>query len=216
MLPTVEPEALRVLVVDDDLNTLDTTATLLRLIGYKVEMALNGRHALAYASTFQPHVVMLDLSRPAMDGYETAREFQRLRSPPVLIAVIGYGDIHSRRVAAEAGFDLCLKKPIDPGIYEELFRLVEQSGQLRGVHARLNRLRANTRRALRSLAIGHLQTAHTMLYVAGTTANESTKACCLAKTRRICDRLAVWIKRYSYLRALRDDLEHLIRQLPES
>jgi len=212
MLAAIEPKPLRVLVVDDDSDTVDTTAILLRLIGYKVETALNGRDALTRASTFQPQVVLLDLAMPAMDGYETAREFQRLGSPPVLIAVTGYANTHSRRVAAEAGFDLCLVKPIEPGIYEELPRLVEQSGRLRDEHARLNRLRP----ALKSLAIAHLQTAHTMLYVAGTTENESTKACGLAKTRRICDRLAVWIKRYPYLRDLRDDLEDLMRQLPDA
>jgi len=74
----------------------------------------------------------------------------------------------------------------------------------------------NTRPALKSLAIAHLQTAHTMLYVAGTTENEATKACCLAKTRRICDRLNVWTKRYPYLRDLRDELEDLIRHLPDA
>jgi CheY-like chemotaxis protein len=216
MLAAIEPKPLRVLVVDDDSDTVDTTSILLRLIGYKVEAALNGRDALTRASSFQPQVVMLDLGMPAMDGYETARELQRLGSPPVLIAVTGFADIQSRRQAAEAGFDLCLTKPIEPGIYEELPRLVEQSGELRAVHARLNRFRENTRPALTSLAIAHLQTAYTMLNVAGTTENEATKACCLAKTRRICDRLNVWTKRYPYLRDLRDELEDLIRHLPDA
>jgi CheY-like chemotaxis protein len=214
MLATIEP--LRVLVVDDDSDTVDTTSILLRLIGHKVETALNGRDAITRARKFKPHVAMLDLAMPAMDGYETAREFQRLSAPPVLIAVTGHADIPSRRRAAEAGFDLCLLKPIDPGVYEELHLLVEQSGQLRAQHARLSLLRESTLSGLKSLAVAHLQTAYTMLTVARTTENEATKACCLAKTRRICDRLATWSKRYPYLRDVRDDLERLIRQLPDA
>lgn len=118
MLASIQPKPLRVLVVDDDSDTVDTTSILLRLVGHQVETALNGRDAVARARNFEPQLVMLDVGMPAMDGYQTARDLQRLASPPVLIAVSGYGDVQTRRKAAEAGFDLCLTKPVEPGIYE--------------------------------------------------------------------------------------------------
>ena len=213
-----EPRPLRVLVVDDDADTVDSTSMLLRFVGHEVQTALNGRECLSRARTFQPQVVMLDLGMRAMDGCETARALQRLDAspPPVLIAVSGYGDIEARRQAATAGFDLCLLKPIEPGIYEELPLLVEQSGQLLAEHARLKLLREHSVSAQKSLAKAHIQAGYTMLYMARTTENEATKARCLAKVRSSCQRLASWITRYPYLRDLRDDLEDLIRYVPDA
>src|SRR5215813_11991586 len=106
MLATIDPHVLRVLVVDDDADTVDSTATLLRLCGNDVKTALRGIDAIACTAQFRPDVVMLDVAMPGMDGYQTALEIQRLDlpKPPVLVAVSGYGDIRAQRQAAEAGF----------------------------------------------------------------------------------------------------------------
>src|SRR5215470_8600813 len=126
MLATIGPHALRVLVVDDDSDTVDSTATLLRLCGNDVKTALRGIDAIACTAQFLPDVVMLDVAMPEMDGYQTAREIQRLvlRKPPFLVAVSGYGDVRAQRHAAEAGFDLHLLKPVPPEVFEELHVLV--------------------------------------------------------------------------------------------
>src|SRR5262245_28462760 len=131
MLATIEPRPLRVLVVDDDLDTVDSAAMVLQLSGYEVETAASGREALARLTRFEPDIVMLDIGMPAMDGYDTAREIQRLAlaKPPVLIAVSGHADLGTRRRAAETGFDLHLAKPIEPAIIDQLQVLIEE-GQL--------------------------------------------------------------------------------------
>src|SRR5262252_973385 len=111
MLATIEPpRLLRVLVVDNDSDTVDNTANLVRLTGHQVETASSGPQAIATVATFRPDITVLDLAMPGMDGYETARRIQRLvvPKPPVLVAVSGYADIQSKRQSAETGFDLYL------------------------------------------------------------------------------------------------------------
>jgi signal transduction histidine kinase/DNA-binding response OmpR family regulator len=106
----------RVLVVDDNVDAAESLAILLRLSGHEVRMARDGPEALAAAAGFSPHMVLLDIGLPGMDGYEVAR---RLRSGPatgeaVLVALTGYGEEEHRRKSREAGFDRHVIKPVDP------------------------------------------------------------------------------------------------------
>jgi len=122
----VEPRARfrRILVVDDNADLATTTTILLRLAGHKVAMAHDGPSALAAAVDFHPHVVLLDLGLPGMDGYEVARRFRqdpglaRVR----LIALTGYGQQLDRQRSEAAGFDHHLVKPAAPEQLEELLR----------------------------------------------------------------------------------------------
>ncbi len=104
----------RLLVVDDndDAGMLLTEA--LDAIGYQVRRAVDGPGALRLAREFRPHLALLDLGLPVMDGYELA---QRLREeadsgPLRLVAVTGYGQVEDKRRSAEAGFDAHLVKPV--------------------------------------------------------------------------------------------------------
>ena len=106
----------RVLVVDDNQDSSETLALLLRLQGHEVEVANDGPAALAKAAAFRPMLILLDIGMPGMDGYEVAR---RLRQTPglentVLTAVTGWGQEEDRRRTAEAGFDHHLVKPVEP------------------------------------------------------------------------------------------------------
>lgn len=136
--PSAEPAplpaagAVRVLVVDDIPDNVETLAELLNLWGYQVRMAQSGAAALEVASAFQPDVTFLDIGMPGMDGYETAR---RLRANPetretILVALTGYGQEQDRRQAEEAGFDEHLMKPADPDRIRAL--LESHCGALRG------------------------------------------------------------------------------------
>ena len=86
-------------------------------------MAGDGAEALAQAERLQPHVVVLDIGLPKMDGYEVARRLRRLHwSHDVrLIAVTGYGQHDDLRASSDAGFEHHLIKPIDPA---ELARII--------------------------------------------------------------------------------------------
>src|SRR5262245_58623302 len=151
---------------------------------------------------------------PGMDGYETAREIQRLvlPKPPVLVALSGHGDSRARRESAKAGFDLHLTKPVESRVLDQLQMLVEERVRLRLKHTRLSLLREDTMSALVSLAASHIQMGYTLLDVASTTEDEATRQRCILKAQGICDRLTAWVRRHRYLRSICDDLEGLIRQ----
>ena len=105
----------RFLVVDDNVDATVIQAALLRRLGHEVETAYNGAAALEKAHTFRPHVVLLDLGMPGMDGFEVAR---RLRAMPegrdvLLVAQTGWGQDEDRRRTKAAGFDAHLAKPVD-------------------------------------------------------------------------------------------------------
>ena len=107
--------SLRILVVDDNLDTANSVATLLKLAGHDVSLAHDGSAALAAARATRPDVILLDIGLPGIDGYTVARtlredeSFAGLR----LIAVSGYGQPDDRRRAQEAGFDEHLVKPVE-------------------------------------------------------------------------------------------------------
>jgi len=120
-----EPRSLRVLVIDDDQDTAEATARLIRLWGHDVRKATSAKAGLEEAVAYRPDFLLLDIGMPMMDGCELARQ---LRSDAGLkgcfIAVItGYGSAQQRRHCREAGVDLFLVKPVDPTILESLLTL---------------------------------------------------------------------------------------------
>ncbi len=105
--------SLRILVLDDDRDTADSMAMLLQVMGHCVQTAYTGLQAIAAAGEFRPHVALLDLALPGVDGLEVGR---RLRAIPELdglhlIAISGYAQPEHLRRSAEAGFVLHLVKP---------------------------------------------------------------------------------------------------------
>lgn len=119
-----KPAARRVLVVDDNRDSVETLSMLLRIKGHDARVANDGEEAMVVADEYEPDVVVLDLSLPGIDGYEVA---QRLRERPyggrlVLVALTGWSgrDVHSK--AAKAGFDFHLLKPVD---WPELEQVLE-------------------------------------------------------------------------------------------
>jgi len=112
----------RVLVVDDNVDSAESMAVLLRLYGHDVRLAHDGEAALEEARSFRPDVMFLDINLPKMDGYEVAR---RLRLEPAmggltLVAMTGYGQEEERRRTREAGFHSHLVKPVDFEMLQEL------------------------------------------------------------------------------------------------
>jgi CheY-like chemotaxis protein len=106
----------RVLVVDDNVDAAESTAAFLRLEGHEVKAVHDGLQALASLKVFDPHVVVLDIGLPGLDGYAVARQLRSRgdTSHVLLIALTGYGQKEDRTKAAEAGFDYHFVKPADP------------------------------------------------------------------------------------------------------
>ena len=105
---------LRVLVVDDNLDSTETLEMLLQAWGYDVRTAADGQTALTVALEFEPQVVLLDIGLPRMDGYEVARRLTASARTPFLVALTGYGQAEHRQRAFDAGFGEHLVKPVDP------------------------------------------------------------------------------------------------------
>jgi CheY-like chemotaxis protein len=110
--------ARRVLVVDDSDSSAQSMAMILKLEGYEVQVAFDGKTALELVRTFRPDIVLSDIGLPGIDGHELAR---RIRQDPglsaavkLLAAITGYTGAEARRRSREAGFDHHFVKPIDP------------------------------------------------------------------------------------------------------
>jgi PAS domain S-box-containing protein len=120
----------RVLVVDDNEDSAESMAVLLRLQGHEVRLAYDGLAALEEAQSFRPELIFLDLDLPKMDGYEVARRLHPAMKGVTLVAMTGYGQEEDRQRTLEAGFDLHLVKPLDFDRLEELLSLpADQIGQ---------------------------------------------------------------------------------------
>jgi signal transduction histidine kinase/CheY-like chemotaxis protein len=126
-----EGRALRVLVVDDNVDAAQSLAVLLNLWGHEVCTAHDGTVALEAAQAWRPEVVLLDIGLPGMDGYEVARRLRALQCParPLLIALTGHAREEDRRRSQDAGFDRHLVKPVDPEILEVLLAQSEWLGR---------------------------------------------------------------------------------------
>lgn len=107
--------SLRVLVVDDNVDTVTTLAMLVRESGYDVRTAYDGSSVLEAALDYRPHVVLLDIGLPGMNGYVVAKQIrqQPALKNSVLVALTGYGQESDRKSSHDAGFDHHLVKPAD-------------------------------------------------------------------------------------------------------
>ncbi len=111
----VPPRRSRVLVVDDNADSANGMARLLKLSGHAVRVAFSGPEAIASAREHAPEFVILDIGLPGMDGYEVAGQLRREEGckESVIIAVTGYGEEQARGRSEAAGFDHHLVKPVN-------------------------------------------------------------------------------------------------------
>jgi CheY-like chemotaxis protein len=107
--------ALRVLLVDDNVDAVESMEILLQAFGYEVSTAIHPDIALAQLETFAPAAAVIDIGLPGMDGYQLATEIRRrLAGKPMrLIAFTGYGGADDIARAKVAGFDAHLVKPVE-------------------------------------------------------------------------------------------------------
>lgn len=119
-----EQRTLRIVAVDDYADSLECTSIFLQLQGHEVYTAQDGEQALQVIDAQRPHVVLLDIGLPGMDGYEVARQ---IRSQPwgsgmLLVAMTGWGHEQDKQRAVDAGFNAHLTKPADPVLLERLLQ----------------------------------------------------------------------------------------------
>jgi len=118
----------RILVADDDADTVLSLTALLRDEGYEVRGVHRGAEVLQEIFGFGPDVVLLDIGMPQMSGYEVARTLRERygSARPALVAVTGRAQDADRLQARAAGFEHHVAKPYEP---RALLRLI---GELAG------------------------------------------------------------------------------------
>jgi len=112
----------RILVVEDDLDSVHSMALLIKMMGHEVQFAINGMAALDIARSFRPDIVILDIGLPDFEGDHIARQ---LRYEPGLehthlIAISGLPQEHLEQRALRAGCEEFYRKPIEPSVLEAL------------------------------------------------------------------------------------------------
>lgn len=115
--PTMAKAPLRILLADDDQDTLVTLAAILKEEGHDVRTLQDGASVRELVRGFDPDVCILDIEMPGKDGFVLARELRdlRLEDRPMLVAISGVWIRPSDRfLAIMVGFDHFFQKPADP------------------------------------------------------------------------------------------------------
>ena len=122
-------QSIRVLVVEDNVDSAETMTMLLELFGHVVRTEHDGLAALDAAVDFKPHVVLLDIGLPGMNGFEVATRLRQLPllADVVLVAMTGYGEQAARQRSQETGFDYHLVKPADITKLQEILANVSDA-----------------------------------------------------------------------------------------
>ncbi|MEW6498590.1 MAG: response regulator [Cyanobacteriota bacterium] len=111
-------EGLRVLVVDDDVDSLELTCVILEQYGVEIAIAASASEAIEINTKFHPELLICDIGMPVMDGYSLIRKIRTL--PPEqgglipAIAMTAYAGEQERTQALNAGFQRHISKPVDP------------------------------------------------------------------------------------------------------
>jgi CheY-like chemotaxis protein len=112
--------ALRILVVDDNLDQVHTLAYLLKDRGHRVDYAINGIVALDLAQRLKPDAILLDIGLPDAHGTTVARNLRGMPGFEKLFIVGITGQSLSREEALRSGFDELLRKPLDTAVLDGL------------------------------------------------------------------------------------------------
>ena len=106
--------AIKILIVEDNVDGAESLAMILPAYGHTVLVAFDGPTGLIAGEEFQPDVVLLDIGLPRLDGYEVARVLRERRPEGlVIIAISGYCQLEDRERSSAAGIDQHLAKPVD-------------------------------------------------------------------------------------------------------
>src|SRR3990172_6896224 len=117
----------RILIIDDDPTFLNMISDFLNSAGFRSLQAVNGLDGLKQLDSDNPHLVILDINMPKLDGMQTCRLIranEKYRSVPVLM-LTGRGDINDMIEARKMGADDYLVKPFESQtLLEKLERLL--------------------------------------------------------------------------------------------
>jgi len=128
----MESSEIKILLVDDEADILEFLSYNLKKEGFQVKTAQNGKEAIEKAKKFQPHLIILDVMMPEMDGMETC---EKLRLMPdfadvLIVFLTARGEDYSQIAGFEAGADDYINKPIKPKVFiSRVKALLKRSGR---------------------------------------------------------------------------------------
>jgi DNA-binding NtrC family response regulator len=113
LVKTLQHEKLKVLLVDDEQEFVDSLSERLELRNLETEVAKNGEEALAAVKTDVPDVMVLDLRMPGIDGIEVLRRVRKSHPEVAVVVLTGHGTDKDEKEAIKLGASAYLKKPVD-------------------------------------------------------------------------------------------------------
>jgi CheY-like chemotaxis protein len=122
---------LRILLAEDNADSAESMAHVLRAAGHSVRVVADGVQAVTAALQDPPDVVLLDIGLPLLDGWEVARRIHQGlgERPCALIAISGYSQPDDQVQSRQAGIHLHLAKPVDPEKLQTLLSQLHQPGR---------------------------------------------------------------------------------------
>ena len=111
-----DKDKVKILVVDDEQDIVELLEYNLIKEGYEVKSAKNGKEAIEAARNFIPHIILLDIMMPVMDGIEACRKLKELEelSKTFILFLTARTEEYSEIAAFESGADDYIAKPIKP------------------------------------------------------------------------------------------------------
>lgn len=103
---------LKILIVDDDEHIAELISLYLNKEGYETKEVYSGKKAIEQFSVFSPHLVLLDIMLPEIDGYQICREIRKISSVPIIM-LTAKGEIFDKVLGLELGADDYIVKPFD-------------------------------------------------------------------------------------------------------
>ncbi|HEY8073140.1 MAG TPA: response regulator, partial [Labilithrix sp.] len=132
----------RILIVDDDVTTLEALERLLRQDGHEVHAARSGRAALEIAASHPPDVVVTDVQMPGMSGYELLERLRAQDADLPVVVTTGLADLSAAVSAMRKGAEDFIPKPID---IEVLSLVIDRVQQRRALKIEAENLRRQLR-----------------------------------------------------------------------
>ena len=112
-------DLIRVLIVDDDPDVASVLNDAVTGFGHRTSVALNGALALRAVRQFVPHVVLLDIRMPGIDGHTVLEHLKRSPQPPAIIIVSGNADEEEARQLLQRGAFDYVTKPVSLNYLEQ-------------------------------------------------------------------------------------------------
>jgi CheY-like chemotaxis protein len=116
----VSQQSCKVLVVDDNQDSADSTVMLLQIWGHEAVAAYSAERAISTARSFDPDVVLMDIGMPEMDGFDIAKELRTFCPDVRVVAITGFTQADIVRRSREAGFNGVLVKPAETKALKEV------------------------------------------------------------------------------------------------